>query len=170
MPHALRSHSLTPCPAVRSLQAVAELDGRLLRLGFQLAADLEALSIPPPAETARSDGLWAHTCFEAFVGLGGDEYLEFNLSPSGRWAAYRFDAYREGMAPLHGIEAPRIEALHRAGELEVRAILDLPTAGPIQLGLTAVIEAKDGALSYWALAHASGPPDFHRADGRVLSL
>jgi hypothetical protein len=37
-----------------------------------------------------------------------DGYVEYNLSPSGAWAAYRFDGYREGM---RGLEIAR--ALHR---------------------------------------------------------
>ncbi len=30
-----------------------------------------------------------------------------------------------------------------------------------QLGLSAVLEEKDGTKSYWALAHPDGKPDFH---------
>jgi hypothetical protein len=30
--------------------------------------------------------------------------------------------------------------------------------------LSAVIEAKDGSKSYWALAHPPSKPDFHNAD------
>ena len=42
--------------------------------------------------------------------------------------------------------------------------------GPLQLGLSAVIEASDGSHSYWALRHAAGPPDFHRVETRILRL
>jgi len=35
---------------------------------------------------------------------------------------------------------------------------------PWRLSLSAVIEQADGRLSYWALAHPPGKPDFHRAD------
>ena len=30
-----------------------------------------------------------------------------------------------------------------------------------RIGVSAVIEEVDGTKSYWALAHAPGPPDFH---------
>ena len=30
-----------------------------------------------------------------------------------------------------------------------------------ELGLSAVLEEKDGTKSYWALAHSSEQPDFH---------
>ena len=43
----------------------------------------------------RRDGLWEHTCFEAFIGCVDDAgYYEFNLSPSKDWQCYRFEAYR----------------------------------------------------------------------------
>jgi hypothetical protein len=33
-----------------------------------------------------------------------------------------------------------------------------------QLGLSAVLEEKDGTKSYWAVAHAAEKPDFHHPD------
>ena len=49
----------------------------------------------------RTDGLWRHTCFEAFIAAAvRPEYWEYNLSPSGAWAAYHFTGYRAGMEPL----------------------------------------------------------------------
>jgi hypothetical protein len=47
-----------------------------------------------------ADGLWEHTCFEAFIAVPGvPGYYEFNFSPALAWAAYRFSDYRDGMAP-----------------------------------------------------------------------
>jgi hypothetical protein len=39
-----------------------------------------------------------------------------------------------------------------------------------RLALSAVIEEVDGALSYWALRHAPGKPDFHHRDTFALSV
>ncbi|WP_068874544.1 MULTISPECIES: DOMON-like domain-containing protein [unclassified Phenylobacterium] len=170
MRRVLTCHPATPCPAVEAIETEAvRATGSALALRYRLAGALGALVVPPPARPARADGLWEHTCFEAFVSFGGDGYLEFNVAPSGRWAAYRFDGYRQGMAPLE-IDPPRIEVETGAGELDVRVALDLPSEGPVRIGLTAVIEAADGGLSYWALAHPPGRPDFHRAETRVLAL
>jgi hypothetical protein len=36
------------------------------------------------------------------------------------------------------------------------------------LGLTAVVEEENGRLSYWALKHPPGKPDFHSPEGFVL--
>jgi hypothetical protein len=33
-----------------------------------------------------------------------------------------------------------------------------------------VIEAADGSLSYWALRHPPGKPDFHHRDAFALEL
>lgn len=170
MRQALEPHPQTPCPAVTRLEAVAEREGDRLRLSYRLAADLAALEIPAPAAAVRTDGLWAHTCFEAFVAAGDEGYLEFNLAPSGAWAAYRFDGYRRGMAPLEGVDAPRIEVARAGGALELRAVVCLPWDAPLRVGLTSVIEAAGGRLSYWALRHPAAAPDFHNASGFVLAL
>jgi len=68
----------------------------------------EALRLPPAVVPARADGLWQRTCFELFLRRPGEAgYCEFNFSPSGEWAAYRFDDYREGMEQLV-VKPPRI--------------------------------------------------------------
>jgi hypothetical protein len=33
-----------------------------------------------------------------------------------------------------------------------------------------VIESADGSISYWALRHPAGRPDFHHLDGFALLL
>ena len=49
-------------------------------------------------------------------------------------------------------------------------LLAADSQAPLRLGLSAVIEASDATLSYWALHHPPGKPDFHHADGRALLL
>ena len=46
----------------------------------------------------------------------------------------------------------------------------LPQGRPLRLGLSAVVEDVDGILSYWALRHPSGKPDFHHTDAFALQL
>jgi hypothetical protein len=41
---------------------------------------------------------------------------------------------------------------------------------PLRLGLSAVIEENDGTISYWALKHLPGKPDFHHPDSFALEL
>jgi hypothetical protein len=170
MRHALIPHPLSPCGAVASLEAEVGREGDRLVLRYVLTGDVGRLAIPAAASPARADGLWNHTCFEAFVASDGDGYLEFNFAPSTAWAAYRFDGYRQGMAPLEGIAPPRIETTTAADTLEVQVTLAAPAAGPLRLGLTAVIEEAGGRISYWALRHPAERPDFHHAGGFALEV
>jgi hypothetical protein len=45
-----------------------------------------------------------------------------------------------------------------------------PADAPLRIGLSAVIEDRDGSLSYWALRHPHGKPDFHHPDAFALEL
>jgi hypothetical protein len=132
---------------------VADPDGRILW--------------PAPA-VGRTDNLWQHTCFEAFVApIRGSSYAEFNCSPSGGWAAYAFDDYRSGMRNLDLTAPPRIAHTasdHWLGTLDLAGITNLIGPRPWRLAVTAVIEARDGSKSFWSLAHPPGKPDFHHAD------
>jgi hypothetical protein len=170
MRHALVPHPLSSCDAVRSLEVEVIREADRLALRYILTGDVARLAIPAPLPPARGEGLWNHTCFEVFVAFEGDGYGEFNFAPSTAWAAYRFDNYRQGMAPLEGIAPPRIETATTADTLEVRVALAPPVAGPLRLGLTAVIEEAGGRLSYWALGHPAERPDFHHAGGFALEV
>lgn len=170
MRHALIPHPLSPCAAVKNLEAEVAREGEGLALRFILTGDVSRLAVPARAAPARVDGLWNHTCFEAFVASGGDGYLEFNFAPSTAWAAYWFDGYRQGMAPLDGIAPPRIETTTTTDTLEVRVSLAPLDAIPLRLGLTAVIEETGGRISYWALRHPAERPDFHHAEGFALEV
>ena len=143
---------------------------RAVRLRYRILADAGALHLPSRAPSVRTDELWRHTCLEAFIRAPDSEaYYELNFSPSTQWAAYRLAGYRKGMSQA-GIPAPSIEVLSDAHSLELSAtadlaaLTDLPADRPWRLGLSAVIEAADGEVAYWALAHPPGRPDFHHAD------
>lgn len=177
-PHRLLPHPGVPAGAVDSLTVTARRPAPdRLELEFRLEADITTLRLPEPRPPVRSDGLWRHTCFEAFIGhdRNGD-YWEFNFSPSGAWAAYHFTAYREGMAPLMKGAAPVIACDVAARSLVLAVTLDLAwlvkavPGNDLTAGLSAVVEDKDRNLSYWALAHPSEKPDFHHADTRILAL
>ena len=66
-----------------------------LDLQFELCGAVDTLCIPHWVGTAPADGLWQHTCAELFIRRAGSPaYQEFNFSPSGQWAAYRFSSER----------------------------------------------------------------------------
>jgi hypothetical protein len=166
----LTRHPAAPpgAPAIAIDVTIARPDAKILALTYEVSSRVGDLVIPSPAPPARSDGLWRHTCFEAFVRApSGDAYAEFNFSPSGEWAAYGFSGYREAMTPLE-ITAPQIEVHQTDGRLAVS--VRLASAGPSRLGLSAVIEEVGGRISYWALAHPAAKPDFHHRDSFVYEL
>lgn len=172
----LYPHPSTPCPAVHSLHVTVIQVANGLRLHYTLRGDLQQLRIPAPLTPAATDGLWEHTCFEAFIGVAGSHaYHEFNFSPSSQWAAYAFSDYRQRVDWKKN-QAPRIVTTYTTGQLLVEVhliaadLLSIPANQPLQLGLTAVIETAAGDKTYWALAHPTERPDFHHRDGFVHEI
>lgn len=176
--------ALTCYPTARNV-AVRGVDVRLARdasgsltIRYVLRADMLHVRIPPTVPSARADRLWAHTCFEAFIAPGatGDAYYELNFSPSLQWAIYSFEAYRQGMSPTDVTAPPKLTVRAFDDRLELDATIGLHdlkglrAAHTLKLALTAVVEDDSGTLSYWALKHAPGKPDFHHGEGFVLEL
>ena len=173
----LRRHPDSRCEAVASIEVDVERPrpGTLV-LRYIATGRISDLVIPPVTAPHRTDGLWRHTCFEAFVRAGTNQaYYEFNVSPSTAWAAYGFSSYRSGMR-IAEVLRPPIDVQAGATAYELRASLELnglsalPGDTPWRLGLSAVIEETNGLLSYWALAHPPGKADFHHADCFALEL
>ena len=146
-----------------------------LALRYVIHAPADDLRLPPISDSSRVDGLWRHTCLEAFIRtLAGDVYYEINLSPSTRWAAYGFDSYREGRANV-AVPPPLIESRAWPDRYELEALIDLGGIPELarsdwRLGLSAVIEDADGDKAWWALAHPPGQPDFHHAAAFAFAL
>lgn len=165
---ALERHPDTPCGPLRGISVSIERKPESLRVVYALDGDIGRLRIPPPRPPRAAEGLWQHTCCEIFVARrGAPGYREFNLSPSGEWAAYAFQRYREG-ARL-AIDAPRIEVQRGGRKLRLAASIPVEERS-LRIGASAVIEDDGGALSYWALRHPPGKPDFHHPDAFALEL
>lgn len=170
----LSPHPDTPSTAIDRVEVEIERGEASLSLRYQLFGDLSRFRAPDFENRGRTDGLWKRTCFEAFVKPeGGEDYLECNFAGL-RWATYRFSGYREGMTEA-AVEPAVIEGSALGDWLSVGietgrfARPDLP-APDWRVGLSAVIEDVDGGISYWALAHPPGKPDFHHPDSFVLNL
>jgi hypothetical protein len=166
-----------PTAAARIEVDIVRLGPGAVSLRYRATGPIDNLLVPAPADAARTDDLWKHTCFEAFIGApASQDYCEFNFSPSGQWAAYRFRGYRDGMTPIGELAAPGIAIHSNAAGFELQASLNLDRLPDLlrmetwRIGLSAVIEDKTGDKAYWALAHPSGKPDFHHADGFACQL
>lgn len=178
MRHALKLHPESRCQAATRIEAEARRTGVGLALRYVVAGTIEDLALPARRAPARTDDLWKHTCFEAFVrGVGDEGYCEFNFSPSTEWAAYRFSRYRrENAMDIGEVNAPAVVIRDSPTHFQIDVAIDLsrvedlPKRAPWRVGVAAVIEEKGGQKSYWALAHPQGKPDFHHADGFMLHL
>jgi hypothetical protein len=147
-----------------------------LKLHFDVLGAIDRLLIPKPKTPEETNGLWEHTCFEAFISVVEESYYrEFNFSPCGDWAAYAFNEYRVAK-PWHTSTAPAITYVCTKERLSLEAVInqrdlpDNPRKQAFRLGMAAVLETKAGGLSYWALFHPSGKPDFHHRTGFTLSF
>jgi len=163
----LIAHPATPAtdPALKvwanvdhaaSLAAVATTN-----IWFGVGAPVDRFVVPRAAEPARADDLWKTTCFEAFLrALGEHGYREWNFAPSGQWAAYDFTSTREGRSEADAAD-PYIRVEDNLTWWALAASIAVPADTNWELGLSAVLEEKDGTKSYWALAHGGDKPDFH---------
>ena len=169
----LRCHPQTPCAAVDEVTAEIGLDpDGMLVVAFRIVGDLARLRIPTDVERLDPERLWAHTCCELFVApIAGDAYVEHNFSPNGQVARFEFSAYRR-RAPSSAVGAVSITSTRELGALALDARVPLPldVGAAARISITTVVEDDSGALSYWALRHPSGRPDFHHEHGFALSL
>lgn len=174
----LACHPDTRSEAVRSLAArVSRAPGGHLTVTYLLEGSIDRLRVPAPKPSRIADRLWQHTCCEIFIARKGlPAYHEFNLAPSGEWAAYAFTRYREGAALADAALDPRISVRCAAEEMELGALIRLDRLSPsysnesLLLAVSAVVEDAQGKLSYWALRHPPGKPDFHHSDAFALVL
>jgi hypothetical protein len=140
-----------------------------VNIWFGVGAPAERFVIPE-GEPNRADELWKTTCFEAFLRPAGKKsYREWNFAPCGQWAAYDFSSTRKGMKNADAA-APYVRMEDNLTWWALGATIAIPTDAQWHLGLSAVIEEKDGTKSYWALAHAGDKPDFHSPDCFVARL
>jgi hypothetical protein len=175
---ALIQHPSTP----REAWQVAALAERTaegdLHLQWVLRAALDAIRVPASGPVRSGDRLWEHTCAEAFVAAeGSPAYVELNFSPSSEWAAYGFAGYRQATPLAASRRAPRIVVRREKYAIafdvlvaldDLAELIESRRDAALRIGLTMVVEAADGRLSYWALHHPSARPDFHHADGFTL--
>ena len=177
---ALTCHPSTPCSYVSAIGVRVERVGedRLL-LGLTVEGDLDRLQVPSQRRARHADGLWRHTCFEAFIKQRGAtrDYVELNFSPSSEWAIYGFDDYRRARQLLAPPHPPKIVC--RRGEAVLAADVDVhlrdlfpghARIGELRLGIAAVLEDTERTLSYWAIRHPAERADFHHPDSFVLAL
>jgi len=173
--NALLCHPTTPCAAVDAIEITVQgSEAGGLELSYRVRGTQSAIHLPPALPPGPADNLWQHTCCEVFIAtVNRKKYREFNFSPSGQWAAYRFTDYRERDTGFSPAAAPHItvRSLPDGFQLDVSIAPELlPADQTLLLGLSAVIEAANGSKSYWALQHCAPQPDFHLRPSFALTL
>ena len=154
MQFSLEPHPSTP-PAEPAFKVWATVDHAAslgpiatTNIWFGVSAPADRFVIPPIAEPWRADELWRTTCFEAFVAPAGkDTYREWNFAPRGNWAAYDFTAYREGMTKAEVRSPPYVRMEDNFTWWTVGATIAVPANESWKLGLSAVVEEKNGTKS-----------------------
>ena len=173
----LQCHPAAPVAIALALSVAVSLNSTGLQLVYVVAGNCAALRIPYATERpGLADGLWRHTCLEAFVAVDGDSaYREFNFSPSGQCAIYSFASERV-RKPVE-VDVAMQPSIHiHSGSEQLTLTAQLPWAAlpprgcALCIALSAVIEEANGQLSYWALQHPCEQPDFHHPAGRALRL
>ena len=162
--------------------AVHSIEARLVRactgsltVTYVIEGDLDRVRVPQPRTSRIADRLWQHTCCEIFISTNLPAYHEFNFAPSGEWAAYAFERYREGAPLMNDALDPRVTVRRNERTLQLDAAVDLVglssthSHAPLLIAVSAIIEDDEG-LSYWALEHPHGKPDFHHLDAFALVL
>jgi len=171
-------------PKVSVTGEIHRADGQLL-IRYELRGDLDNIIIPAPSTSpGRKDELWKTTCFEFFLAIKDQPgYWEFNMSLSGDWNIYRMDAYRRvGFGEETSMQRLPFEVQKACVEpsrneeraFRLSAAIDL---NPIfqrnqllEVGITAIIQTKDGNETFWALAHPAPYADFHLRESFTLAL
>ena len=174
----LKPHPETAGNVVETIEArVTWREDGALALSYQLRGDLARLRIPPLQPPCKGKRLWEHTCFEAFISLKATAaYHECNFAPSGEWAAYAFRRYRERASAETEGWISTIAAATSSNVFQLDAVvhvdrfLQRDLGVPLRLGLSAVVEENRGRLSYWALRHPPGKPDFHNSEAFALEI
>jgi len=164
----LEHHPTTP-PTISGLKVWATVEHAAslaavatTNIWFGIGAPADKFVIPEVVAPSRVADLWKTTCFEAFLrALGEDSYREWNFAPSGEWAAYDFSSTRAGMTEAEAAD-PYIRMEDNLTWWGLGASVAVPADTNWELGLSAVLEEKNGTKSYWALVHPSmEKPDFH---------
>ncbi|MBW4577260.1 MAG: DOMON-like domain-containing protein [Aphanothece sp. CMT-3BRIN-NPC111] len=165
----------SPVPDLKVTGNIARYSNTLA-IRYRLQGNLGELVIPPPVDMpTRKNELWEETCLEFFLAVKNSPgYWEFNLSPAGHWAVYRFAGYRQGMQEEMAFTSLPFSVQNQSNSLSLALEIDLDNivqaSQTLEVAISAVIKHRDGELSYWALAHTGSQADFHQRDSFQVEL
>jgi hypothetical protein len=166
--------------AVMGIEYGVWRDGGRIGVEYDLYGLLSHLVIPEQVSGVtgnRRDDLWRHTCFELFVKEAGEKknaYLECNFAPSGAWNVYSFSSPRKGMVQADIATTPEITTTPTKKIYSLRAEVDLTgllsESSTVEIGVSCVVENRNGKQGYWALSHLGETLDFHDPRSFLIRL
>jgi len=168
-----------PDPGIPEIRITGRIErrGNILTVHYSVSGKIDEVLLPAPnPQPGRKEDLWLRTCFEFFLALPDQpQYWEFNFSPSGDWNAFRMDAYRRvGFREEELIQNPCLEIRNEIECFELEAVIDLnailKSETQMLVGVTSVIQPRNGHETYWALTHPQPMADFHLRDSFILTL
>lgn len=144
----------------------------ILEFSYRVEGHVSAIRIPHGSLSKFTDGLWKHTCFEAFLKSADNAgpYYECNFSPSKEWAIYGFDSYRTGMTPKVDMIPSEISFFQDEHLLILETSIDLNAlesamkVNKMEIGIAAVLEESNHGHTFWSIRHPEGQPDFHHPE------
>lgn len=163
-------------PDINITGAIDRSDNDLF-IRYEISGEIDRIMLPSESiSPVRTHDLWKSTCFEFFIAMKDQPgYWEFNLSPSCDWNVYAMDAYRQVNMRE---EAALAQLPFQFQKTNARLFLDIAvdltpiiqTDQVLQIGISAVVQTRDGQEIYWALAHPGTQADFHLRGGFLLEM
>jgi hypothetical protein len=147
-----------------------------LTISYLVSGPLGELTIPLWSDRPnRTIGLWEKTCLEFFIAeRDSPRYWEFNLSPSGDWNVYRFEAYRQGLLEEEAFSSLPFKVRNQPDSfllvLEFDLGVILRAEQLLEMAISAVLKTSQGDEGLWALVHRGPEADFHSRDSFVIKL
>lgn len=166
-----------------TIEGHISLKENIVHCKVNILGPLETLKIKTKSKIPqKKEGIWHSTCFEVFLSSSETvAYTEWNLCPSGDWWVMDFSKYRERIE-ISGLDTRKPQyqqwSLENPNQLSGQFGINIPqniSSQSLKLGLTSILESKNGIKTYWALAHLQKNPDFHiyesfLTEGKIRSL
>lgn len=166
-----RPHPDRPCAAVTNIAVeITHPRADLIMLSYVVVGAISGILLTAVTPSFRNDGLWRHLFRGLYRDGGGPRLLRIQLHRR-RSGLYRFADYRQGMTVAEETGMPAITVQTNPHRYQLQGgVFTRPSVGTAarvqwRLSLSAVIAERNRRLSYWALAHPPGKPDFHHPDG-----
>ncbi len=148
-------------------------------LDYRIRGDIDRPRLPPQAASKFQDLLWSKPAWKR-SSASPTATPTSNSTSRPRASGRCIDSKPIGkdVTSLNPLPPPRVIVRRHGEELEADIDIHLGaipglTAAEIKgrelrLAVSAVMQSDQGVISYWALAHPPGKPDFHHRDGFAL--